>query len=95
MADSLTRATLTSRETEVLSLVAAGQPNKIIARQLRIELGTVKSHMSAIMAKLGASSRTHAARIAASRGLVEAYRASEPALHAFSARSSDPAMQYA
>lgn len=71
MADSLTRATLTSREVEVLRLVALGQPNKVIARQLRIELGTVKSHISAIMAKLDASSRTHAARIAASRGLVE------------------------
>jgi len=71
MADSLTRAALTSRETEVLRLVAAGQPNKTIARQLRIELGTVKSHISAIMAKLGASSRTQAARIAAARGLVE------------------------
>jgi DNA-binding NarL/FixJ family response regulator len=71
MADSLTRAALTSRETEVLRLVAAGQPNKTIARQLQIELGTVKSHISAIMAKLGASSRTQAARIAAARGLVE------------------------
>ena len=71
MADSLTRAALTSRETEVLRLVAAGQPNKTIARQLKIELGTVKSHISAIMAKLGASSRTQAARIAAARGLVE------------------------
>lgn len=71
MADSLTRAALTCRETEVLRLVAAGQPNKTIARQLRIELGTVKSHISAIMAKLGASSRTQAARIAAARGLVE------------------------
>lgn len=71
MADSLTRASLTSREIEVLQLVATGQPNKSIARQLGIELGTVKSHVSAIMAKLGASSRTHAARIAAARGLVE------------------------
>ena len=71
MADSLTRANLTTRETEVLRLVAVGQPNKTIARQLKIELGTVKSHISAIMAKLGASSRTQAARIAAARGLVE------------------------
>jgi DNA-binding NarL/FixJ family response regulator len=71
MADSLTRATLTSRETEVLHLVVSGQPNKVIARELSIELGTVKSHVSTIMMKLGASSRTQAARIAASRGLVE------------------------
>ena len=71
MADSLTRASLTSREIEVLRLVVAGEPNKGIARQLRIEVGTVKSHMTAIMTKLGASSRTQAAGIAAARGLVE------------------------
>jgi two-component system NarL family response regulator len=71
MADSLTRTPLTSRETEVLQLVASGESNKEIARRLRIELGTVKSHMSAIMSKLGASSRTHAAGIAATRGLVQ------------------------
>lgn len=70
MADSLARAVLTSRETEVLRLVVTGEPNKAIARHLHIEVGTVKSHMSAIMAKLGASSRTQAAGIAATRGLV-------------------------
>lgn len=81
MADSLTRAALTCREIEVLRLVATGQPNKVIARQLSIELGTVKSHVSAIMAKLGASSRTQAARIAASRGLVEEQPEASPAPH--------------
>jgi len=72
MADSLTRVALTSREVEVLRLVVTGEPNKIIARHLNIELGTVKSHVSAIMSKLGATSRTHAAGIAVTRGLVEA-----------------------
>jgi DNA-binding NarL/FixJ family response regulator len=71
MAESLSRAPLTSREIEVLQLVVAGEPNKVIARQLRIEVGTVKSHMSAIMNKLGATSRTQAAGIAATRGLVD------------------------
>ena len=71
MADSLARAVLTSRETEVLRLVVTGEPNKSIARRLDIEVGTVKSHMSAIMAKLGATSRTQAAGIATMRGLVE------------------------
>ncbi|MFL6664511.1 MAG: DNA-binding response regulator [Rhizobacter sp.] len=71
MADSLTHASLTSRETEVLRLVVTGESNKAIARELRIEVGTVKSHMSAIMTKLGATSRTQAAGIAASRGLVD------------------------
>ena len=71
MADSLTRTPLTSREIEVLSLVVAGESNKAIGRALRIEVGTVKSHMTAIMTKLGATSRTQAASIAATRGLVE------------------------
>lgn len=72
MADSLTRTALTSRETEVLGLVVAGESNKTIARRLDIELGTVKSHMGAIMSKLGATSRTHAAAIALARGLTGA-----------------------
>ena len=71
IADSLTRAALTSRETDVLRLVVVGESNKAIARQLQIELGTVKSHVSAIMSKLGATSRTQAAGIAAARGLVD------------------------
>jgi len=71
MADSLTRVALTSREIEVLRLVVTGEPNKVIARHLNIELGTVKSHMTAIMSKLGATSRTHAAGIAVNRGLVD------------------------
>jgi two-component system NarL family response regulator len=71
MADSLARASLTSREIEVLQLVMIGESNKAIARRLHIELGTVKSHMTGIMTKLGATSRTQAAGIAASRGLVE------------------------
>ena len=71
MADSLSRASLTSREVEVLRLMMTGESNKTIARRLHIELGTVKSHMTAIMAKIGATSRTQAAGIAANRGLVE------------------------
>ena len=84
MADSLSHASLTSREVDVLTLVVDGQSNKAIARRLQIEVGTVKSHMSAIMAKLGATSRTQAASIAASRGLIEEH---PPAQHpSFAAR---------
>ena len=71
MADSLTRTSLTTREIDVLQLVAAGECNKAIARSLSIEVGTVKSHMNAILGKLNASSRTQAAAIARKRGLVE------------------------
>lgn len=70
MADSLTHETLTSREHEVLTLLAAGQCNKSIARQLQIAVGTVKAHVKAIMGKLDASSRTQAVSVAAQRGLV-------------------------
>jgi DNA-binding NarL/FixJ family response regulator len=71
LADSMTHASLTSRETDVLRLLMTGKSNKAIARQLEIAVGTVKSHMKAIMTKLGATTRTEAAGIAASRGLVE------------------------
>jgi DNA-binding NarL/FixJ family response regulator len=62
---------LTEREIEILSSLNAGESNKEIARRLHIELGTVKSHVSAIMTKLDASSRTQAASIAVTRGLVD------------------------
>ena len=84
MADSLTREPLTSRETEVLRLVATGQSNKAIARELAIEVGTVKTHVGAIMSKLRAISRTQAASIAAARGLVD---------DGASARTAAPAWQ--
>jgi DNA-binding NarL/FixJ family response regulator len=79
MADSLTHTSLTSRQIDVLRLAVTGESNKSIARQLQIEVGTVKSHMSAIMTKLGATSRTQAAGIAATRGLVEEREHVQPA----------------
>jgi DNA-binding NarL/FixJ family response regulator len=91
IAESLTRASLTSREIEVLQLVVIGESNKAIARHLCIELGTVKSHMSAIMNKLGATSRTQAAGIAAARGLVEEHV--HPQLAALAARGGPTAQR--
>ena len=61
---------LTPRELEVLRLLAKGLPNKQIARELTISEHTVKFHVSAIYAKLGAASRTEAVSQAARRGLV-------------------------
>lgn len=49
---------LTSRENQVLRLVARDHCNKAIARQLEIAEGTVKTHVKAIHGKLNASSRT-------------------------------------
>ncbi|HEY8446075.1 MAG TPA: response regulator transcription factor [Thermomicrobiales bacterium] len=61
---------LTAREREVLEFVAAGLPNKTIARQLGISEHTVKFHVGSLLAKLGASSRTEAVMIATRRGLL-------------------------
>lgn len=61
---------LTERETEVLRLVAQGKANKEIAHQLSIGETTVKSHVGAILSKLGVMSRTQAALYAAKIGLV-------------------------
>lgn len=61
---------LTPRESEVLRLAAKGCANKVIAGRLRVELGTVKCHMRAVMDKLQASNRTEAVVIASQRGLL-------------------------
>jgi len=61
---------LSEREREVLRLVAAGCPNKEIARRLGVSLNTVKTHTKNIHGKLGVSSRTQAAARARERGLL-------------------------
>jgi DNA-binding NarL/FixJ family response regulator len=61
---------LTTREREVLALVATGLTNKAIAQRLTISDHTVKFHVAAILAKLGAESRTEAVHLAARRGLI-------------------------
>jgi NarL family two-component system response regulator LiaR len=62
---------LTSREREVLTLIARGLPNKLIARELSISEKTVKTHVSSILGKLGLTDRTQAALFAVRAGLVE------------------------
>ena len=59
-----TGETLTSREVQVLRLIAAGASNRDIAEQLVISERTVKSHITHILGKLGVSSRTQAAALA-------------------------------
>jgi DNA-binding NarL/FixJ family response regulator len=61
---------LTRREREVLELIAAGQSNKRIARELGIAEKTVKAHVGSLLAKLGVSDRTQAAVLAIKRGLL-------------------------
>jgi DNA-binding NarL/FixJ family response regulator len=61
---------LTPREAEVLSLMAEGLSNKLIADRLRISEHTAKFHVNAILNKLGAETRTEAVVLAARRGLL-------------------------
>ena len=63
-------ADLTPRELEVLQLIARGLTNGQVGKQLYISTKTVSVHVSNLLAKLGASSRTEAAAIARQRGLV-------------------------
>jgi DNA-binding NarL/FixJ family response regulator len=66
---------LTTRELDVLRLVAAGEPNKQIAAELGISERTARTHVSRILRKLGLSSRTQAALWAVGERLVEVERA--------------------
>ena len=61
---------LTSRELEVLEMLAAGRSNQAIARELVITLDTVKKHVSHVLGKLGAASRTEAVARARQLGLI-------------------------
>ena len=61
---------LTARETEILRLLAQGQTNPQIARELVVSPGTVKNHVRDIIAKLGVSDRTQAAVRAMELGLL-------------------------
>jgi two-component system nitrate/nitrite response regulator NarL len=61
-------ADLTAREREVLGLLAEGMPNKQIARLLGISVRTVTVHVSNLLRKTGAASRTEAALWALQRG---------------------------
>jgi len=61
---------LTSREREILELMADGANNRVIASRLAISRHTVKFHVASILAKLGAASRTEAVALALRSGLL-------------------------
>lgn len=65
---------LTPRETEILGLLAEGQSNKVIARNLGISDGTVKLHVKAILRKLHVHSRVEAAVLAVEHGLKDSQK---------------------
>jgi DNA-binding NarL/FixJ family response regulator len=63
-------ARLTPREREVLSLLASGASNKVIARRLGLSFHTAKAHVASVLHKLGAASRADAVARGARAGLV-------------------------
>jgi DNA-binding NarL/FixJ family response regulator len=62
---------LTEREGDILRLIAQGLNNADIAQQLFLSEGTVRNHVSAILAKLGVADRTQAALLAMRHGLTQ------------------------
>jgi DNA-binding NarL/FixJ family response regulator len=74
IADHASESALTTREVEVLSLVAAGNSNKLIASALDINEETAKTHVKNILAKLSANDRTHAVTLGLRRGIIELER---------------------
>lgn len=67
---ALANQALTSREIEVLGMLAEGLGNKTIARRLGISEHTVKFHVGSLFTKLNASSRTEAVTLGARQGLI-------------------------
>jgi DNA-binding NarL/FixJ family response regulator len=70
LAEGVARVQLTPRELATLRLMADGRSNKEIAGTLGISDRTVKTHLGHLFEKLGVTSRTEAAKVAARRGLV-------------------------
>jgi DNA-binding NarL/FixJ family response regulator len=70
-AEHLSDEALTERELEVLSLIAAGNRNRDIAKRLLVSEETVKVHIRHIREKLGASGRTPVVTIAVRRGIIQ------------------------
>lgn len=71
LADEMSRSHLSARELDVLRLLVSGRRNREIASALEITEGTVKLHVSSILAKLAASDRTEAVTVALQRGIVQ------------------------
>ena len=68
--DTVSTSSLTGRQIEVLSLVAAGHPNRVIADRLHISEHTVRRHLQNIFNQIGVTSRTAAAAYAYEHHLI-------------------------
>lgn len=62
---------LTVREVSILQLIATGNSNKQIARDLDVSEDTIKVNIKSIFAKLYVNDRTHAVTVAAKRGIID------------------------
>ena len=71
LAQHLGDESLSSRELEVLALIAGGRSNKQIASELSITEETAKAHVKSIIAKLQANDRAHAVVLALARGMIQ------------------------
>jgi len=71
MAERIRYADLTSREIEILKLIARGQSNKLIADRLDVTESTIKHHVATVLTKLGAEDRTHAVTLALERNIID------------------------
>ena len=71
LASHLNDGGISVREAEVLTLVASGKSNKVIAGKLGLSEETIKGYLKSIMVKLGANDRTHAVTVAQRRGIIE------------------------
>jgi two-component system NarL family response regulator len=71
LAERMMRTELTSRELEILKMLAKGPTNKQIGHALGISDNTVRNHVNSIIEKLEVSDRTEAATIAIQRGLIQ------------------------
>jgi DNA-binding NarL/FixJ family response regulator len=71
LASHLNDGGLSVREAEVLTLVASGKSNKVIADYLGLSEETIKGYVKSILGKLGANDRTHAVTLAQRRGIIE------------------------
>ena len=75
MEDGEGRLTLTKREREVMTLIAAGGHSEDVADELFVSAETVKSHVQNALSKLGAHTRAHAVAIALVTGQITDERA--------------------
>jgi DNA-binding NarL/FixJ family response regulator len=71
LAEHVSDESLSRREIEVLSLIAAGNSNKMVSVSLGLSEETTKAHVRSIIAKLHANSRTHAVTLALRRGIIQ------------------------